>query len=55
MAHLLAYPMAFYDAQHLALAQWLSCEFWTADERMFNAIHNDFPNIHWLGNWQADA
>jgi len=43
-----------YDAQYLALAQRLSCEFWTADERLFNAVHNDFPNIHWLGNWKSE-
>jgi predicted nucleic acid-binding protein len=40
-----------YDAQYLALAQRLSCEFWTADERMFNAVKDQFPNIHWLGHW----
>lgn len=40
-----------YDAQYMALAQRLSCEFWTADERMFNAVKAGFPNIHWLGNW----
>jgi predicted nucleic acid-binding protein len=44
-----------YDVQHLTLAQRLSCEFWTADERMFNAIQSEFPSIHWLGYWQADA
>lgn len=44
-----------YDAQYLALAQRLSCAFWTADERMFNAVHKDFPAIHWLGNWQPET
>jgi len=43
-----------YDAQYLALAQRLSYEFWTADERMFNAIQNEFPNIRWLGDWKAE-
>lgn len=42
-----------YDAQYLALAKRLSCEFWTADERMFNAVKDKFPNIRWLGNWSA--
>lgn len=40
-----------YDAQYLALAERLSCEFWTADERMFNALNAKYPNIHWLGLW----
>lgn len=40
-----------YDAQYLALAQRLSCEFWTADERLFNAVKVAFANIRWLGNW----
>ena len=40
-----------YDAQYLALAKRLSCEFWTADERLFNAVKDKFPYIHWLGNW----
>jgi predicted nucleic acid-binding protein len=39
-----------YDAQYLALAKRLSCEFWTADERMFNAVKDRFPDIRWLGN-----
>jgi predicted nucleic acid-binding protein len=43
-----------YDTQYLALAERLACDFWTADERMFNALQGQFPRIHWLGNWQAN-
>jgi predicted nucleic acid-binding protein len=39
-----------YDAQYLALAKRLSCEFWTADERMFNAVKDGFADVRWLGN-----
>ncbi len=39
-----------YDAQYLALAKRLSCEFWTADERLFNAVKDQFTDIRWLGN-----
>lgn len=57
MAYELAYrfnrPRA-YDAQYLALAKQLSCDFWTADERLINAIEDQFPNIRWLGNWNAE-
>ncbi len=38
-----------YDAQYLALAERLGCEFWTTDERMFNAVNAKFANIRWLG------
>jgi predicted nucleic acid-binding protein len=53
LAHRLNRPRA-YDAQYLALAMRLSCDFWTADERMFNAIKEKFPTIRWLGNWSAE-
>jgi predicted nucleic acid-binding protein len=43
-----------YDAQYLALAERLACDFWTADERMFNAVKDQFANICWLGNWNAE-
>ena len=39
-----------YDTQYMALAQRFSCEFWTADERLFNAVKDRFPGIRWLGN-----
>jgi predicted nucleic acid-binding protein len=39
-----------YDTQYLALAARLSCEFWTADERLFNTAKDKFPLIRWLGN-----
>lgn len=43
-----------YDAQYLAVAERLSCLFWTADERLFNSIHEHFSGIRWLGNIQLD-
>ncbi len=42
---------AAYDAHYLALADHLNCSFWTADERLYNAVHADFPHIRWLGNY----
>jgi predicted nucleic acid-binding protein len=39
-----------YDSQYLALAERLQCDFWTADERLFNAIQGKLPYIYWLGN-----
>jgi predicted nucleic acid-binding protein len=48
---------AAYDAHYLALADHLECPFWTADERLYNAIRTDFPHIHWLGEhrWEESA
>lgn len=39
-----------YDAQYLALSERLDCPFWTADERLFNAVKDQFPGIRWLGD-----
>jgi predicted nucleic acid-binding protein len=39
-----------YDAQYLALAERLVCEFWTADKILFNSVQTDFQHICWLGN-----
>lgn len=40
---------AAYDAHYLALAEILGCEFWTADERLFNAARGMLPWIRHLG------
>lgn len=44
-----------YDAHYLALAERLSCSFWTADERLFNAVSSKLSSIHWLGNWRRST
>lgn len=40
---------ATYDSHYLALAEYLGCEFWTADERLVNAAHDTFPWVKWVG------
>ena len=45
---------AAYDAHYLALADHLDCPFWTADERLYNAVHADFPHIRWLGGYRTE-
>jgi len=42
-----------YDTQYLAVAERLNCEFWTADERLYNAVHNDLNWVKWLGNFSS--
>jgi predicted nucleic acid-binding protein len=45
MAGRLSLP-ATYDAHYLALAQALGAEFWTADRRLFQAVHPPLPWVH---------
>jgi len=40
-----------YDATYLALAELRGCEFWTADERLFNRVKDRLPFVKWLGNY----
>ena len=40
-----------YDAQYVALAENLSAEFWTADQRLINSLeHLNVPWARWVGN-----
>lgn len=40
---------AAYDPHYLALAEQEGCEFWTADERLWNSVKADLPWVRWLG------
>jgi predicted nucleic acid-binding protein len=52
LAYQLNRPRA-YDTQYLALSERLACDFWTADERFYNAVKDKFPRVKWLGNWKT--
>jgi predicted nucleic acid-binding protein len=41
-----------YDSQYLAVAEYLKCEFWTADQRLFNVTSNKLSWVKWLGNFE---
>ena len=41
-----------YDAQYLALAEHLRCDFWTADLRLYNAVSPVLNWIHWIGDFK---
>lgn len=41
---------AAYDSQYLVVAERYECDFWTTDERLYNAVSSQFPRIFWLGN-----
>lgn len=40
-----------YDATYLALAELRRCEFWTADEKLFNQVKDKLTFVQWLGNY----
>jgi predicted nucleic acid-binding protein len=45
---------AAYDAHYLALAEMMNCEFWTADERLFNAVRDKLSWVRWLGQLERE-
>lgn len=40
-----------YNTTYLALAELRRCEFWTADERLFNQVKDRLFFVKWLGNY----
>lgn len=48
LAHQLGRPSS-YDAHYLALAALYECEFWTGDERLYNAVRSQLPRVRWVG------
>ena len=44
-----------YDSHYLALAEMLGCEFWTADQRLFNAVRDELGWVRWLREYQPMA
>lgn len=40
-----------YDSQYLAVAERFNCDFWTADEKLYNAVSNKLKWVNWLGNF----
>ena len=46
---------ATYDARYLALAEREGCEYWTADQRLWNAVKTHLPWVRWLGERAAPA
>ncbi len=45
------YKRSFYDSLYLALSVKENCEFVTADEKLYNAVKQDFPKMILLANW----
>lgn len=45
---------ATYDCHYLALAEYLGCEYWTADQRFWTATREVFPFVRWIGEVAFD-
>jgi len=41
-----------YDCLYVALAERKRIEFWTGDERLYNALHTAFPFVRWIAHYQ---
>ena len=46
---------AAYDAHYLALAEFLNCQFWTADRRLYNAASASLPWIRHLDELESST
>ncbi len=44
-----------YDSQYLAVAERLTCEFWTADEKLFNAVSSQLSWVRWIGLFKPQS
>jgi predicted nucleic acid-binding protein len=42
-----------YDSQYLAVSERLNCVFWTADDRLFNAVQPQLSWVKWVGNFES--
>lgn len=53
LAHEFNRPRA-YDTAYIALAQLVGCDFWTADERLYNAVRHQLLRVKWIGDFKPN-
>jgi predicted nucleic acid-binding protein len=41
-----------YDCLYVALAEQDESELWTGDERLYNALHAQYPLVRWIADYQ---
>jgi predicted nucleic acid-binding protein len=44
-----------YDACYLAIAHLHSCDMWTADRRLYNAVHEKLRWVRWIDEVASDV
>jgi predicted nucleic acid-binding protein len=49
------YQRSVYDSWYLALAEELGSEFWTADQKLYNAVKDRLPFVKWLGDYEEET
>ncbi len=49
------YRRSVYDSWYLALAETTGCAFWTADRKLYNAVHEDLTFVKWLGDYEGET
>ncbi|MGH7965856.1 MAG: type II toxin-antitoxin system VapC family toxin [Candidatus Binatia bacterium] len=47
------YQRSVYDSWYLSLAEKMGCEFWTADQKLYNAIKDKVSFVKWLADYQS--
>lgn len=47
------YQRSIYDSWYLALAEQAGCEFWTADRKLYNAVHEQWTFVRWLADYHT--
>jgi predicted nucleic acid-binding protein len=46
------YGQGSHDCLYVALAEREGVEFWTGDQRLFNALHSPLPFVRWIGTYR---
>ncbi len=46
------YQRSVYDSWYVTLADQAGCELWTADRKLYNAAHEQWPFVRWLADYQ---
>jgi predicted nucleic acid-binding protein len=46
------FNLRVYDCIYVALSERKKLDFWTADERLYNALHADFPFVRRIAHYQ---
>ena len=49
------YRRSVYDSWYLALAETTGCIFWTADAKLYNAVHENLAFVKWLGDYAREG
>lgn len=47
------YQRSVYDSWYVHLAEQAGCEFWTADQKLYNALKDTLPWVQWLADYPS--